>query len=471
MSDDLKFDLPARTRPRNRGHWALTVVAVVLAWAVGFFVRPARIGPNGKPSSPPGGAGALLDHAELVSLAETLEKNQIYGEAARVWQQAAELAPPKGPGRAELLFRIGKNLSLAGEYEPAVAYLFAAETADRDGKWKESINALVLEGLSALGREDARAFQAARRTSLASRPDDAGSRPVAEIGGEPITELDLQSFARRMVTAQLAPQRNMMTADAFRKLVEAQLESFRTPEGRRQLLDAYLGQELLYREALAGRQFDRKEVQEQIAEVRRQILGNAFVDDYVGRNLHVSDTDVQNAYEAHKAEYVEPEAVKVEVLAVDTAEAKKQASDALDAGTDFAKVRERFSAIQATPGEPALFDEWMTREARVPLAADSKAVLAHLWTLDKGEVSKKWFEGEGGRWLRFRLVEHRKERPLTLAECRDRVERDLRLRKQEELLRELQRSLEAKYKVVVHEAEPTKGSDGGAAKGPPTTRK
>jgi len=471
MNEDLKFDLPARTGQRSRGHWALTVVAVVLAWAVGFFVRPARIGPNGKPSTPPGGAGALLNHAELVSLAETLEKNQIYGEAARVWQQAAELAPPKGPERAELLFRIGKNLSLAGEYEPAVAYLFAAEAADRDGKWKESTNALVLEGLSALGREDARAFQAARRTSLASKPDDAGSRPVAEIGGEPVTELDLQSFARRMVAVQLAPQRNMMTADAFRKLVDAQLQSFHTPEGRRQLLDAYLGQELLYREALAGRQSDRKEVQEQIAETRRQILGNAFVDDYLGRNLHVSDTDVQNAYEAHKAEYVEPEAVKVEVLAVDTAEAKKQASEALDAGTDFAKVRERFSTIQATAGEPALFDEWITREARVPLAADSKAVLAHLWTLDKGEVSKKWFEGEGGRWLRFRLVEHRKERPLTLAECRDRVERDLRLRKQEDLLKELQRSLEAKYKVVIHEAEPTKGRDDGAAKGQPTTRK
>jgi hypothetical protein len=471
MSDDLKFDLPPRKAQSNRGHWALTVVAMVLAWAVGFFVRPARIGPNGKIAPPPAAVPALLDHDQLVSLAETLEKNQIYGEAARVWQQAAELSPPKGAEKADTFFRIGKNLSLAGEHEAALTYLFAAEAEDRDGRRKESINALVLENLSALGHEDARALEAQRRMSLAAKPTDAAAKPVAEIGGEPITELDLQTFARRQITGQLSPQRNLMAPEAFEKLVGAQLEQYKTPDGRRQVLEAYITQELLYREALAARQPERKEVQEQVVDARRQILSNAFVEDYLNRNLHVADTDVQNAYEAHKADYVEPEAVKVEVIAVESADAKKQVSAALDAGTEFAKVREKYSAIKPTPGEPTLFDEWMSRDARVPLAADSTAVLAHLFTLGKGEVSKKWFEGEGGRWLRFRLVDHRKERPLAMAECRDRVERELRLRKQGDLIKELQRSLEAKYKVVVHEDQATKPRSDGPTKGKPTTQR
>lgn len=453
MSNDLKFNLPPREAPRNRGHWVLTAVAVVLAGALGFFARPARIGPNGKTTPASHGASALLDHDELVALAVTLEKNQVYGEAARVWEQAAELSPPSGADKAETLFRIGKNLSLAGEYDQALAYLFAAEGADRNGQWRQSINALVLEGLSALGREDARALQAQRRTSLAAQPDDAGAKPVAEIGGEPITELDLESFARRWATAQLSPERSLMTPEAFQKAVESQLAQLIAPERRRQVIDAYVGQELLYREALATKQSDRKEVQGQMADARRQILSNAFVEDYVSRNVRVADTDVQNAYEAHKADYVEPEAVKAEVIAVENAEAKKQASDALDAGTDFAKVREKFSAIKPAPGEPDLFGEWLTRDARVPLVIDGRAALAHLFALEKGEVSKKWFEGEGGKWLRFRLVDRRKERPLALAECRDRVERDLRARKQEDTLKELQRSLEAKYKVVVREKE------------------
>ena len=144
MSNDLKFELPPRPMPRARGHWALTAAAVVIAWAIGFFLRPGRIGPNGRTPPPSTDAPALLSAAELASLAEMLERNQLYAEAAKAWQRAAELSPPADAARAERLFRIGKNLSLAGQHEPALAYLLAAETADREGRWRESINTLCL---------------------------------------------------------------------------------------------------------------------------------------------------------------------------------------------------------------------------------------------------------------------------------------------------------------------------------------
>ncbi len=198
---------------------------------------------------------------------------------------------------------------------------------------------------------------------------------------------------------------------------------------------------------------------------------SAFVNDYLGRNLQIAETDVQNAYEAHKADYVEPPAIKVEAIAVDNESAKKDASAALDAGTEFAKVREKHSTLRATPDSPDPFDQWLTRDDRVPLVSDSKAALAHLLSLEKGEVSKRWFEGAGGKWVRFRLADRRAERQLSLAECRDRVERDLRSRKQEDLIKQLQQSLRAKYKVVVHDEKATKDPSDGATTGRPTTRK
>ncbi len=464
MSDELKYDLPPRKEPHAGHRWLSGLGILVVGVVIGFLVRP-MVGTQ-SPTEPPSSTGPapLLTHDELTALAETLERNRLYAEAAQAWEQAARQAPPQGADKAETLFRIGKNLSLAHEHERAMSYLFAAESADQDERWRASINKLVLEGLSALGREDARAHQAARRIAIDTQGDDA-PKTVAEIGGEPITELDLQSFARRMVTQQLSMQRQFMSAEAFEKAVESGLDRFKTRDGQKQLLQMYLSWELLYREALAAGLPEDEEVRRRTVDARRQILTEAFLGDYLNRSLHIGETDLENAYQARKTDYVEPEAFKVEAIVVETDEAKEQVSGALGAGTDFAEVRDEFSTLEAETDEPDPFDRWITRDGRVPLAADSRAALAHVVSLETGQVGGKWLEGTGGKWLRFRLVEHRPVRQLELNECRDRVERDLRAGKQNELLGQLRQSLQNKYQVVIHEetsqpAEPEPTEDG-----------
>jgi len=222
-------------------------------------------------------------------------------------------------------------------------------------------------------------------------------------------------------------------------------------EGRRQLLQMYLSWELLYREALAAGLPEDEVVRRRAVDARRQILTEAFLHDYLNRNLHIGETDLENAYEAKKGNYVEPEAFKVEAIVVDTDEAKDQVSEALDAQTNFAEVRNTFSTLKPGAGEPGPFDRWITRDGRVPLAADSRAALAHVVSLETGQVGGKWFEGAGGSWLRFKLADHRAARQLDLSECRERVAQDLRAGKQNELLGQLQQSLQNKYQVVIHE--------------------
>jgi len=452
MSDPVKYDLPPQPQPRAGHRWLAGVGLLVIGGAIGYFVRPmADAGPA--TDSPPSQAppATLLNHRELAALAERLERNQLYAEAAQTWEQAALLEPPQDVDKAETLFRIGKNFSLAHQHERAMSYLFAAEAADQDARWTASINKLVLEGLSALGREDVRAHQAAKRVALDTQVDDA-PKTVAEIGGEPISELDLDLFARRMVTQQLAMQRQFMSADDFRKAVESGLSRFQNPDGRQQVLQMYLSQELLYREALAAGLPEDEGVRRRTVDARRQILTEEFLSQHLDRNLHIDETDIKNAYEAKKADYVEPEAFKVDAIVVDTEEAKGQVSEALAAGTEFTEVRDRFSAVKPESDSKSPFDRWTSRGGWIPMVADSQAALAHIVSLQANEVGGKWLEGTGGKWLRFKLIDHRPARQLALAECRDRVERELRAKKQSELLKQLQRSLEDKYQVVVHEA-------------------
>ena len=471
MPDQVKYDLPPQRAPRTGHCWLTGLLVLVIGGVVGYAVRPLmQCGGAGGAAPTPVGEAALLSHTELTALAEQLERNQLYAEAARTWEQAARQAPPQGAERAELLFRIGKNFCLANAPEQGLTYLFAAEAADEEGRWKSSINSLVLEGLSSLGREDVRAHQASQRVALDAKGDDK-TKPVAQIGGEPITDLDLQTFARRLVTQQMAMQRQYMSDEAFDKAVKAGLDRFKDAAGRKQLVQIYLSQELLYREALAAKLPDNEAVREEMKDARRQILIEAFLDDYLGRRLQVGETDLENAYEARKAEYVEPEAFKVEAIVVGSDEAKTQASEALEAGTAFEQVRDEFSTLKPGGETPGPFNRWITRDGRVPLVADSRAALAHIVALQEGEVGGKWLAGTGGQWVRLRLVEHRAARQLALAECRERVEGDLRAAKQEELLRQLQESLQRKYDVVINESElepkgaapaPEAGSDAGS---------
>jgi hypothetical protein len=213
----------------------------------------------------------------------------------------------------------------------------------------------------------------------------------------------------------------------------------------------YVGQELLYREALAAGLPDDEGVRQRTVDARRSILTEAFVGDYLDRNLHIDPTDVENAYEAKRADYVEPEAFKVDAIVVETEEAKEQASAELDAGTDFADVRDEFSTVKPDGTSPSPFDRWISRGGWVPLVADARAALAHIVSMEKDEVGGKWLDGTGGKWIRFKLVDHRPARQLALSECLDRVEGDLRSAKRRDLLEQLQRSLQDKYNVVVHE--------------------
>lgn len=450
MNEPYQFDLPPR-KQAGAGWGQSLVIALIAAAVTGLVIVLFLPGGQSGRESTATEPAALFDMEELKELAETLERNQLYGQAADAWRQVAEDSAPQDDARAELLFRIGKNEFLAGAYGPAVKYLLAAERADEAGRWKESINKMVLEGLSAMGLEEARSQQARQRISLADDKHAIEGTVVAEVGGEPITETELLQAGRRMVEQQLAGRRAFMSPEQLDQLIEQQIERFQQPQAKRQLLQMVLSRELLYREALAAALADDKDVRSQLRDTRKQILTEAFVEQYLDQNMSVTETDIANAYEANKDRYVEPEAVQVAAVVVQDEAAQAEVDQALDAGTNFDEVREQYSTMKDRQEQDDPFAGWIERGGWVPMVKEPKAAAAHLFALSAGEVGGKWFETSDGQWVRFKLIEHRPERTLPLDECRERVEKDLRQQKQRDLIDQLQDKLQNKYEVVVHE--------------------
>ena len=452
MSDTPTFELPPPTPPQARPWWLIATAMLVAGAVIGYIMAPhGRVAPD-DPSDGPQAVLApppdLLTAAQYRTLGERLERNQLFAQAAEAWLAASRLEGPAESARADRLYRIGKNLHMAGQHDRAVRYLFAAEAAGPRDTLKTTINSLVLEGLSALGLEEVRDYQALQRASLgaAATTQDVPDE-LARIGNEPITERDLMGFARRMVDLQLRGQRAFLSPDALEQAAADAMARFDAPQARQALLQNFLRDELLYREALAHNMPDRIEVRQAVVDSRRSVLIEAFVDYYLRQSVQIDDAGLQDAYEANKQRYVEPEAIRVEAIVAADEPAKDAVTKALEAATDFNAVRSEHSAGS---GEES-GDAWVARDGFLPGVSDVRAVLAHLFTLEPGQVSDRWFEGDGGAY-RYRVVDHRPTRQLELDQCRDRVEQDLRQRKQQQAIQTLQTSLAEKYDVSVSAA-------------------
>ena len=149
----------------------------------------------------------------------------------------------------------------------------------------------------------------------------------------------------------------MMSPDQYKQFVETQLEQYQAPEGQQQLLQAYLSRELLYREAMTKGLAEQQKVRDRILDARQSVLIQAYMDDYLGESLQLTDTDVRNAYEAKKEEYIEEEAVKVDALGVGNEEEKKAVDTALESGTGFDELQTKYRE----EGKPDPLDRWLTR--------------------------------------------------------------------------------------------------------------
>lgn len=116
-------------------------------------------------------------------------------------------------------------------------------------------------------------------------------------------------------------------------------ERFASPEGKEQLLDSLVTQEVLFQESQrAGIEKDAA-VQSRLAEAKRQILVDAFMQKLVAED--VSDAKVKEYYTAHKADFRQVKASHILVETEDQAkDVKKRVTKK---GADFAAVAKEVS--------------------------------------------------------------------------------------------------------------------------------
>jgi hypothetical protein len=288
MSDDLKLSMdPVRKEKKDRT--ALIISILVLLTVLAAFNVPNFFRSLGTPSGDP---------EVLERLALKLEKQELHGAAAQVWEEYVEAASPGEEERARIWFRIGKMREREGDCEAALAAYYRSEQTAGLPELEQEIAMGAERCLTRLARF------AALRSEIASRTTIGGEgEPVvlAEIGTTRITRDMLMAMIEADVDAQVSQAAAGLPADEVRARREEILERVMRETDMAQWLERLVAEEILFRYAMEKKLHEDPEIAGMSRRIERNLLtSQVLAREYAGK-VSVSEDEMQAWYRANSS--------------------------------------------------------------------------------------------------------------------------------------------------------------------------
>ncbi len=300
MNEKLDFSLPTE---KNKKSLMPKVSIALLIVLIGLILINTLVVSQNK--NVPAQYDSSLSSEQVKQLATQLAGRNLYTRAAKVWQDYLSSCTLPDAERAKTLFQIGTLLEKAGEHAEAIEYFYRSEITAKLAELEPQINMHVKECFEKLGMFSALRYELMDRANF-KQAEQAGSKIVAEIGPEKITEADLDAMIEENIDNQLAPIAAFMTTEQKNEQKKKMLEQYRTPAAKSQFLQSWLAQEVLYRDALEQEITAEPEVKKVIKEVSRGVLSQQLINRELANKINITETDLQTYYQANKDKFIEP---------------------------------------------------------------------------------------------------------------------------------------------------------------------
>ncbi|MBN1786905.1 MAG: hypothetical protein JW806_00755 [Sedimentisphaerales bacterium] len=299
MEEKLDFSLPEKKQKKSFIP-ALSVILllVLIGLTAANFLKPAYKGSVQQ-------ATTSLSEDKVRELASKLAGRNLYDRAAKVWQDYLAVAEIPDAERAKTLFQIGTLFEKAGQYEQAIEYYYRSEITAKLSELESQINAHIKDCFQKLGKFSALRYELMDRTSF-NKSEQAGSKIVAEIGAEKITQADLDATIEKTIDNQLAGVSLFMTAEQLNEQKQKILEQYKSPLAKKEFLQSWLMQEVLYRQALDDKLSEEPETKSVIDDIVRSALSQQRMNQELAGKINITETDLQTYYQANKTRYIAP---------------------------------------------------------------------------------------------------------------------------------------------------------------------
>jgi peptidyl-prolyl cis-trans isomerase C len=131
--------------------------------------------------------------------------------------------------------------------------------------------------------------------------------------------------------------------DKLDRLPEWARGRFQTDEGKKELLDEIIKEELLFQEAEKQGLHKDKEYMNKVDEFRRMTLISSLLKREIEDKTQLSEEDLKDFYDKHPDEFNQGLQVKAKHILVDTEEEAKEIQEKLQKGGDFAELAKAHS--------------------------------------------------------------------------------------------------------------------------------
>jgi len=137
-----------------------------------------------------------------------------------------------------------------------------------------------------------------------------------------------------------------LTIEDFLKQVPAQILIQTTAENRKLLLESWVANEIVYKDAVKNDFLKKPEVQEKIEQFKRQLLTSAYMQETLLKFQFVSDLEARSHFEKYKNDY--NSIVEVSHISSDSKQQADEIRAKLKKGESFAKLAEEYSTDNET---------------------------------------------------------------------------------------------------------------------------
>lgn len=243
---------------------------------------------------------------------------------------------------------------------------------------------------------------------------------LATVNGREVLEQDVDMLLR-----SLDPQR---------------AAQFHSPEGRAQLLEELISQELFYLDAIkTGLDKDQEFISE-LEKTKEQVL-KQFAIHKVLKDVKVNEEETLSYYEKNKNQFVEGESVRASHILIDDEDKAKEAAQEIKAGLSFEEAAQKYSACpsSAQGGDLGFF----TRGKMVPQFEEAA------FKMEVGEISQP-VKSDFGYHI-IKLVDKKEEDSKSYDQVKEEIRQRMLLIKQQEVYLGKIDQFKKEYEVKVTE--------------------
>jgi len=444
MAEKMDFSLPEKKQKNGITNLIIIVLLLILIGlsAANMALRPAKDNQALNETS------HSLTAEQTKQLAGKLAQRNLHVRAANLWKDYLAAGKLADAERARTLFQIGTLLEKANLYDQAIEYFYRSEIVAELGELKPQINAHIRNCFEKLGKFSALRYELMDRTSLEAAPA-AGAKIVAEIGAEKITEADLDAAIESEIENQLEPMAPFMTPEQLGEQKKKMLQQYKNPQAKQQYLQAWIVQEVLYRQALEEELAEKPEARKLIDQLTRGALSQLLMNKELASKINITETDVQTYYTANKDKFIEPARAKISHILLEDQQQANELIGRIKGGEDFGELAKQFSKDESTKEKAGQIDTEVQEDSAIPGIGTYEELNKKIFAVDTPKVLDEPFKTEKG-WEIVKVETLSPQRQKTLDEVNQQVISMLANQKRQDVQSSYIEQMMDKHNVIIH---------------------